>query len=151
VSTKSEIRFSGDRAAAISAMTLVRGGEGWCNVVPVSVEDLPDLKINVSGLWLNHGVPVASFVTEPPRRGVERLPTLGVLHSQGRLGKERIRTLLGGAPFRLLQDHNQRGLLLEVPLETPPAQTLDVMASMTATLSEFELKNEWRLDVYFRN
>ncbi len=151
MSTKSELRFSTDRSLAVSAMELVDAGEGWCNVVPVTVEDIPDLKINVSGLWLNRGAPVASLVTQPPRRGHAQPSTLGVLHSQGRLRADRIRSLLRGETFRVLQDHNQRGLLLEVPVATPLAKVLDLMASMTSTLCEFDVTGEWRLDTYFRS
>ncbi len=150
VSTKSELRFSNDRSLALAALTLIDAGQGWCNVVPVTVEDVSDLKINVLGLWLNHGAPVASFVTQPPRRGQAQPSTLGVLHSQGRLGKERIHTLLGGESFRVLQDHNQRGLLLEVPVGASMTKVLDLMASMTVTLCEYEVTDEWRLDTYFR-
>jgi hypothetical protein len=148
--TKSELRFSTDRTLALSALTLIDAGKGWCNVVPVTVDDVSDLKINVLGLWLNHGAPVATFVTQPPRRGDAQPSTLGVLHSQGRLGKERIRTLLAGESYRVLQDHNQRGLLLEVPVSASMTKVLDLMASMTATLCEYDVTDEWRLDAYFR-
>jgi hypothetical protein len=75
---------------------------------------------------------------------------LGVLHSQGRLRAQRIRTLLNGEAFRVLQDHNQRGLLLEVPVGTAASTVLDLMASMTSTLCEFDVTGSWRLDTYFR-
>ena len=151
MSTKSELRFSADRSMAVAALELIDGGQGWCNVVPVTVDDVPDLKINVSGLWLNRGAPVASLVTQSSRRGEAQPSTLGVLHSQGRLRAERIRSLLNGEQFRTLQDHNQRGLLLEVPVGTPPARVLDLMASMTATLCEFDVTGDWRMDTYFRS
>ncbi len=151
MSTKSELRFSTERGVALSALSLISGGEGWCNVVPVTVEDVPDLKINVSGLWLNHGAPVASFVTQAPRHGAAQPSTLGILHSRGRLGAERIRSFVGDAPFRVLQDHTQRGLLLSVPVDASPATVLDVMSSMTAALCEYELTGDWRLDTYLRS
>jgi hypothetical protein len=150
MSTKDELRFSTDRSAAITAMGLIDRGRGWCNVVPVVVDDVPDLKINISGLWLNHGVPVATLVTTGPKRGVEQPSSLGVLHSRGRLGTVRIRELLNGAPYTVRQDHNQRGLLLEVPVGSANAQILEVMASTTAALCEFEMTDQWRCDVFYR-
>lgn len=151
MSTRSELRFSNDRADAIAAVASVAAGRGWCNVVPVAVDDIPDLKINISGLWLNHGVPVATFVTEAPERGVARPSTLGVLHSRGRLGAERITSLINGAPFKVVQDHNQRGLLLEVPTETPAALVLDVMSTVTSTLCDYEVTGDWRMDLFTRS
>jgi len=151
VSTRSELRFSDDRAEAIVAVASVAAGRGWCNVVPVAVDDVPDLKINISGLWLNHGVPVATYVTGAPERGVLRPSTLGVLHSRGRLGAERINSLINGAPFKVLQDHNQRGLLLEVRVETPAALVLEIMSSATSSLCDYEVTGDWRLDLFTRS
>jgi hypothetical protein len=114
------------------------------------LDDVADLKVNVFGLWVNKGVAVASFVTYAPRHG-EILPSsLGVLHSRGRLGAERITILLGGAPFTVRQDHSQRGLLLDVPADTSAAKALDVMCSITSSLCEFEMTGGWRLDLYVR-
>lgn len=150
MSTRSQFQFSDDRSEALRAIESIASGRGWCNVVPRVVDDIEDLKINFTGLWVNHGVVKASFVTSPPRHGEVQPSSLGVLHSRHRLGSERITTLLGGAPFTVRQDHTQRGLLLEVPADTPAAQVLDVMCTMTTSLCDFELTGDWRLDLYLR-
>ena len=102
MSTRSQIQFSSDRSEALRAIESITSGRGWCNVVPRVVDDVADLRINFTGLWANQGVVKASFVTSPPRHGEAQPSSLGVLHSRGRLGRERITSLLSGAPFTVL-------------------------------------------------
>jgi hypothetical protein len=151
VTTRSELQLSDDRDEAISAVESIASGKGWCNVVPGVVDDVADLKVNVFGLWVNQGVAVASFVTSAPRHGEVLPSSLGILHSRGRLGRERITLLLGGAPFTLRQDHNARGLVLDVPADTNADKVLDVMCSMTASLCDFAMTGSWRMDLYVRS
>lgn len=150
MNTRSQFQFSNDRIEALSAVESIASGRGWCNVVPRVFDDMQDLKINFTGLWVNQGVAKASFVTAPPRHGEAQPSSLDVLHSRGRLGSERISSLLGGAPFTVRQDHTQRGLLLEVPADTSAARVLEVMCTTTASLCDFELTGDWRLDLYVR-
>jgi hypothetical protein len=150
VVTRSELRFSTDRARANSAVESIAAGKGWCNVVALTVDDVPDLKVNVFGLWVNRGATLASFVTAAPRNGEVQPSSLGVLHSRHRLGRERVTALLGGATFTMQQDHNQRGLLLEVPADAAAAQVVDVMCTMTESLCDYELTGSWRMDLYVR-
>ena len=150
VTERSQLEFSTDLTAALKAIDSIAEGRGWCNVVPRVVEDVPDHKINFGGLWVNKGVVEASFVTAPPRHGEAQPSALGVLHTRGKLGRERIASLLEGAPFRVTQDHNQRGLLLEVPVGTPAKQVLDVMISMASSLCDYEMTGIWRMDLYVR-
>lgn len=150
MTTRSQFEFSNDRSQALRAVESIASGRGWCNVVPGVVDDVEELKVNTFGLWMNHGVTVASFVTSPPRHGEVQPSSLGVLHSRGRLGSEQITSLLGGAPFTLRQDHNHRGLLLEVPADSPAPQVLEVMCSMTTSLCDYEMTGNWRLDLFVR-
>lgn len=150
MSTRSELQFSDDRDEAIKSVESIASGRGWCNVVPGVVDDVADLKVNIFGLWVNQGVAVASFVTAAPRHGVALPSSLGILHSRGRLGRERITILLGGAPFAIRQDHSQRGLLLDVPADTNAAKVIDLMCSMTASLCDFTMTGSWRMDLYVR-
>lgn len=150
MTTASQFEFGEDRAAAVRAIESIEAGRGWCNVVPCVVEDVPDIKINFTGIWVKRGVDEASFVTSLPRNGEAQPSSLGVLHLRGRLGRERIATLVGGAPFILRQDHSQRGLLFDVPAGTPASQVLDAMCTMTASLCDFELSGNWRMDLYVR-
>jgi hypothetical protein len=142
------IVFSGDRDVAFAALDAVGDGRGWCNVSPNVEEEVADMKVNYFGLRLNKGVTVASFVTAPPRRGVAQPSTLGVLHSRSRLGVERIQTLLDGAPFRVRQDHNTRGLLLDVPAGTTAELALRVMCSFTEALCDFSFTGSWTLSQF---
>lgn len=109
MSTRTEIQFSNDRDEAVLAVQSIESGKGWCNVVPGVVGDIPDVTMNSFGLWLKKGVTVATFVTYPHRQGAAQPSTIGVLHTRGRLGAEKIASLLGDAHFRVSQDHNQRG------------------------------------------
>jgi len=150
MTARSQLEFSTNVAAALAALDSVAGGKGWCNVVPRVVEDVPDHKVNFGGLWVNKGVVEVSFVTAPPRHGQVQPSTLGVLHTRGRLGRDRIASLLDGADFALLQDHNQRGLLLGVPAATPSSEVLDVMMSFGSALCDYEMTGIWRMDLYLR-
>jgi hypothetical protein len=118
--------------------------------VPGVVGDIPDVTMNSFGLWLNKGVTVATFVTYAPRLDTAQPSTIGVLHTRGRLGSERISALLGRSPFQVRQDHNQRGLLLEVPAHTPAQQVLDVMCSLTRSLCDYDQTGQWRMDLFLR-
>jgi hypothetical protein len=140
--------FSDDRDPAIAALEAVANGRGWCNVSPNVEEEVADMKVNYFGLRLNKGVTVASFVTTPPRRGVAQPSTLGVLHSRSRLGPERIQLLLGGAPFTVRQDHNTRGLLLNVEADAPAEEVLRVMCSFTEALCDFSFTGSWTMSQF---
>jgi hypothetical protein len=151
VTTKSRLKFSSDRIDAIAAIDSVASGKGWCNVIPAVTEEAKDLTMNGFGLWVSKGVTVASFVTAAPRQGVAQPSSLGLLHTRGRLGRERIASLLNGAPFVTRQDHNQRGLLLDVAPTTPSEQVLEVMCNLTSELCDYELTGTWRLDLFTRD
>jgi hypothetical protein len=150
VNVRSELHFSDDRVQAVASIDTIASGRGWCNVIPDVVEDVPDLQVNFLGLWSNRGVVMASFITTSERHGVAQPSSLGLLHSRGRLGRERIATLLQGAPFLTRQDHSQRGLVLEVPVGTPARQVLDVMCALTSSLCDHEMTGSWRIDTYRR-
>lgn len=139
------IRFSTDRDQAIDAIGSVASGRGWCNVTPLVEEDVDEMKVNYFGLRFNKGVVVASYVTVAPKKGVEQPSTIGLLHSRGRLGRERINELLAGAPFTTKQDHNSRGLLLSVPTSTTPSEILNVMCTLTEELCDYQFIGSWTL------
>jgi hypothetical protein len=149
MTTKSRLYFNEDRRDAIMALDSIADGRGWCNVFPRVAEDVPDVKVNFIG-WTNHGVPQASLVTSPPRHGEEQTSSLGVLHSRGRLGKDRIRTMLNGAAFPIRQDHAQRGILLIVPPKALSTDVLEVMCSLTVQLCDYDLTGGWRLEMFER-
>lgn len=148
--TRSELTFSNDLSNATAAIESIGAGRGWCNVVPKVTEDVEDLAMSVFGLWVSKGVTVATFVTAAPRRGVVPPSSLGVLHTRGRLGRERVKELLGDADLKVRQDHSQRGLLLDVAPDYPSARVLDVMCRLTSALCDYELTGLYRLDLFVR-
>jgi hypothetical protein len=145
MATPLTFRFSTDRDQAIDAIGSVASGRGWCNVTPLVEEDVDEMKVNYFGLRFNKGVVVASYVTVAPKKGVEQPSTIGLLHSRGRLGRERINELLAGAPFTTKQDHNSRGLLLSVPTSTTPSEILNVMCTLTEELCDYQFIGSWTL------
>ncbi len=145
-----QLRFSDDRSRAVAAVESVGAGRGWCNVVAAVAEDVPDLKVNVFGLWVNHGAPVATYVTAAPRDGVDQPSTLGLLHSRGRLGRDRIAAFVGDLACSVAQDHSQRGLLLNVAPGASASRVLDVMCALTTQLCDYEMTGGWRLDLFTR-
>ena len=151
MTTQRLVAFRDDHAEALSAIDEVADGKGWCNLTPeVADDDVDVLSVNVLSLRVKKGAPVASYVTSPPKRGERRPSTLGVLHTRGRLGKDRIAELLGPATFTVKQDHQQRGLLLEVPPGAPAVTVLGAMQQLLEGLCDYERTGRWRLDVYQR-
>ena len=151
MTTRNSIEFTDDTDEATKAMDDVAAGRGWCNLTPeVHAEDVEVLSPSVFALRTRRGAPVASLVTSPLRRGVPQPSTLGVLHTRGRLGKELIAELLEGVPLPLRQDHQQRGLLFEVPAELPSATVLATMCHLLERLCDYERSGRWRLEVYER-
>lgn len=106
------------------------------------------MKVNYFGLWLNKGLTVATFVTAAPRKGDAQPSTLGLLHSRSRLGPERVALMLHGAPFATRQDHNTRGLLLEVPNDAAASQILNVMCTLTESLCDYDFTGSWDMAVF---
>ncbi|MGH3731975.1 MAG: hypothetical protein ACRDVC_01125 [Acidimicrobiales bacterium] len=149
MTTKTRLYFDEDRRDAILALDSIAQGLGWCNVLPRIADDVPGIKVNFLG-WTNHGNVQASFVTSPPRHGEAQTSSLGVLHSRGRLSRDRIRSMLRGAPFPIRQDHAQRGFLLIVPPTTSSSEVLEVMCSLTTELCDYEMTGGWRLEMYTR-
>jgi hypothetical protein len=152
VTTHRLVEFADDPTSAVEAIDTIADGRGWCNLTPeVDSTDVDVLTPSVFSLRVKRGAPIASLVTSPPRKGERRPASLGVLHTRGRLGKERIDQLLGGAAFSVRQDHTQRGLLLEVPPDTPATKVLDVMRTVLSVLCDYDRTGKWRLDVFERS
>lgn len=151
MTARHSIEFTDDTQEATGAIDDVAEGRGWCNLTPeVNADDVEVLSPSVFALRTRRGAPVATLVTSPPRRGVPQPGTLGVLHTRGRLGRELIAQLLEGVPLSLRQDHQQRGLLLEVPAELPSTTVLATMCHLLEQLCDYERTGKWRLEVYER-
>ncbi|HUD68647.1 MAG TPA: hypothetical protein VMQ40_00245 [Acidimicrobiales bacterium] len=151
MTTHRQLEFADEQAGAIEAIASIANGKGWCNLTPeIDSTDIEVLSVSVFSLRTKRGSPVATLVTSPPRKGIPRAGTLGVLHTRGRLGAARIESMLNGVAFPIRQDHTQRGLLLEVPGEVDPATVLTVMTSVLADLCDYRRTGNWRLDVFER-
>lgn len=145
------IEFQDEPHEAIESLEAIGEGRGWCNLTPeVRPDDVVVLAPSVFSLRTRRGAPVATYVTEPPRRGTVPPATVGVLHTRGRLGTEQIHKLLDGVPLRVRQDHQARGLLLEVPPEVPAATVLATMRRLLEELCDYDRTGKWRLEVYER-
>ncbi len=152
MTTKRTREFVDDDEAAIEDLEGIAAGRGWCSLTPeVRADDVEVLAPSVFALRTRRGAPLATYVTAPPRRGQPQPATLGVLHTRGRLGSERIAALLGGVPLALRQDHQQRGLLFEVPPGTPARSILSVMRQFLESLCDYDRTGRWRLEVYERS
>lgn len=152
MTTKRTCEFVDDETAAVKELEGIGSGRGWCNLTPeVQADDVEVLAPSVFALRTRKGAPVATYVTSPPRRGQPQASTLGVLHTRGRLGSERIATLLEGVPLALRQDHQQRGLLFEVPPEISAHSVLAVMRHFLESLCDYDRTGRWRLEVYERS
>jgi hypothetical protein len=145
------LEFTDDDHEAVVAIDGLGDGRGWCNLTPqIDADDVEVLSPSVFSLRTKQGAPVASFVTSPPKRGERRPSSLGVLHTRGRLGRERIAQLLGGAPFALRQDHQTRGLLFDVPPDATAATVLTTMCRLLEALCAYDRTGRWRMEIYER-
>jgi hypothetical protein len=151
VTVRRQLEFADERDDAIDAIAAIASGRGWCNLTPeIDSTDVEVLSVSVFSLRTKRGSPVATLVTSPPRKGVARPGTLGVLHTRGRLGAARIKSLLGGTNFPIRQDHTQRGLLLEVPADADAGMVLATMMSLLSALCDYRMTGKWRLDIFER-
>jgi hypothetical protein len=150
VATRNTLEFTSTHDDdALEALRSIAAGRGWCNVTPIVLDDdVGEHRVNALGLWITQGVPVATFLTAPVRKGLDQPSTLGLLHSRGRLGRENIAKLIGDAPFPVKQDHRQRGLLLEVPWDTSVQLVLDVMCTLTEAVNDYEFTGSWQMARY---
>jgi hypothetical protein len=56
--------------------------------------------------------------------------------------------MLDGAPFATRQDHNTRGLLLDVPVGTSAELVLRVMCDLTEALCDYDFTGTWTLSQF---
>jgi hypothetical protein len=131
--------------------------DGWVNLQPVPPEEAPNVtrgRAGLFGLLSGRGpdLPIATWVPgELTRRGVEP-DSIGLQHGGG--PKARLRLAELGVPiptgWRVLADHPRRGLVIELPPATPPAEALDWLLRAATALSPVELPERWVALVYQR-
>ncbi len=139
MSTRTSLVLNDERGPVLAELASVGSGAGWCNLSPRVVEDVEPIRVNVFGLWANRGTPVATYLTNAPRKGEPAPSTIGVLHTRGRLKADYLRDLVAGTPLRVVQNHAQRGLLLEAPVDLDVGVVLDVMCRAARELCQHTL------------
>jgi len=151
VTSRSEFLFTSDRSVPLDALRTISSGTGWCNVIPRVSEDVASLTPNVLQLFVKKGAPVATYVPAIPKRGLQAPASLGVLHTHHKLPDDVVASILDGAPFTLRQNHNQRGLLFNVPVGSDPEQILTVMCTAVDLLCDYEREDGWRFELFLRD
>lgn len=134
---------------------LNRDRDGWLNLRPdIDLEDvpLPDPAINRLFSTKGPAVPLVSWVPGRKRkRGVE--PTsLGLQHGGGPRAMWRLRDggLVRPDGWKVLGDHPKRGLVLELPADESPEDTLDWVLRAAVMLTPIELPSAWRAGLFHR-
>jgi hypothetical protein len=150
ISTPTSYVLTDDRGPVLAELSSIGEGMGWCNLSPRVVEDVNPVRVNVFGLWANRGTPLATFLTYAPHRDEAVPSTLGVLHTRGRLTPDYVRGLIGDSPLRVVQNHPQRGLLLEAPVDVDVGVVLDVMCRAVRDLCEYTLVEGFVVTVFHR-
>lgn len=131
--------------------------DGWVNLQPVPTGEQPGIRRARAGLFALFSargpeLPVATWVPgELTRKGIEP-DSIGLQHAGG--PKARLRLAELGVPiptgWRVLADHPRRGLVLELPPATPPAEALDWLLRAGPALSPVTLPERWVAVVHQR-
>lgn len=131
---------------------LAEAGDGWVNLAPV-VEDPPEPPSGLAGMFGSTGpvVPHATWMASARKRGGKRGPTtVGVEHASGTKAAARLRDRGHAVPagWRVRQDHPKRGLVVQVPPEVPPAESLAWLLRAAALLTTVEVNQRWIAEIY---
>lgn len=146
-----------DRGAVLARMEgLATAKSGWVNLQPgIDPEDEPPAPSPLAALFgvVRHPVPVCTWV--PGHHGLRTevsVDTVGVQHDRG---TRVLRALAqAGVPlpdaWRPVQDHPRRGIVVEVPAGTPPAEVLDWLLRAGRFLTTLPITGEWRAEFHQR-
>ena len=149
-----------DPAALLATMQdLARDRNGWVNLQAVGkeIDDVPDAPPGRAGMfaWLSPRrtvIPVSTWVPGPPTRHGHEPDSLGIEHDAGRFAATQLAD--AGVPvpsgWRRLGDHPRRGLVLELPEGTEPADVLDWLFRANDVLASTPLPPTWVAVVHRR-
>lgn len=147
----------GDPAELVDAMdglVAMADGRGWVNIQPwVDEEDLP-AEAPFSRAFSNRGpaVPTGTWVPAHMRRRRGVPASLGLAHPAGRFVvrqlAERGVMMPPGAEVR--QDHNRRGLVLDLADGTAPTVVVDFIITAIETLATVPVDDRWVAEVLRR-
>jgi hypothetical protein len=144
------------RAPVIDTMVrLNRDRDGWLNLQPdIDLDDVPLQGPAVNRLFSNRGpaVPLISWVPGRKRKRGAEPTSLGLQHGGGprAMGKLRDAGLPRPASWKVLGDHPKRGLVLQLPEDASPEETLDWVLRAAVILTTFELPSHWRAGLFHR-
>jgi hypothetical protein len=128
-------------------------GSGWINARPLlgdddpGTGDPPPARPGVLGLLSARGpaVPVCTWVAGEVRKGVAGPESIGIQHPCGRRARDVLPAAGIGLPegWRLLADHPRRGLVVEVPRDTDPAEIVAWLLRAAGALASDPIPDEW--------
>lgn len=153
--TIEEIRFRPpDVAPVVERMRqLAAAGGGWVNLQPAIVEDeQPPPPRGMAILFGANPQPVPVCTWVPGRAGrKERVPDqVGVQHGMG--SRVLAQLAADGLPlphgWRWQQDNPRRGVVVELPLGTDPADALAWLLQAGERLAAVSITGEWRALVH---
>lgn len=137
--------------------TLAAAHAGWINFEPAVAadpEDLPPPPSALFGVFSGKGpdVPLGTWTppSAPSRRGRVEPAMLGLQHGAGTRAKPRLADLGYGVPepWRVVQDHSRKGLVVAVPATVGHADALTWLLRAAAALTAVALTGTWRASVY---
>ena len=139
----------------LESMTVER--QGWVNLLP-GIEEGPAQTDELPGIFglLGGGPPPVTMCTWVPprsgRTGAEEV-TIGVLHPLRRKVLRELADASMGLPpdWRLTQDHPRRGLVVNVPLNTPAEDVVAWLLGAGTLLCPMPLTGSWQAEVHSSN
>ena len=150
-----ELEFRADAAEAVVARMegLLTRRDGWVNLQPgIPEKDAPPAPSGLAALFGSPSFPVPVCTWVPGRAGLRGLApdTIGIQHATGpkavrRLAEQGVPLPAG---WRWRQDHPRRGLVVELPPDTAPAEVLDWLLRAGAALSTVTGTGDWRAEFH---
>lgn len=153
------VEFHEDRRAPVveHMATMAEAGRGWINLSPgLDMDESPAPQSVFSSVFASRG-PTVPLATWTPAQGRDPA-TIGIEHGEG----PKAENLLAdqGVPipegWRVVQDHPKRGLVVQVPGQSPdqPGDPLDAMLVWLlragGALCAWPRTGEWRALCYVR-
>lgn len=126
-------------------------GGGWINLAPDLGDDRPPSR---AGGWFSARGPEAPHATlmagRVRRNGRTDPAQLGIEHASGTKAAQRLREgglePPTGAVVR--QDHPKRGLVVEVPADSPPAGLVAWLLEASTRLSRVPIGDNWLAEIW---
>jgi hypothetical protein len=146
-----------DTEAVVARMTVVaRDRDGWINFHPW-VEDDEELPTVAAGFlaWAKArgpSIPEATFVPGERKRRGDQPNSIGIQHPSGPKARLTLADKGIAIPegWRIRADHPRRGLVIEIPDDSPLDVVLDWLVRASQALTPAVLPERWVAAVYAR-